>query len=135
MITGVTEHKIEDVRLSDILIQHAGGGTRLDAARQLEEKEKEYPEPNMFGNTPAHGLLIRHAENIEIWNWKVIAAVQDARPCFRLDDVEGADFSNVRTDRPSNTPVFVLENVKDFSLRHCHSLPDTQISEANHKEL
>jgi hypothetical protein len=35
----------------------------MDAARR--QKEKDYPEPNMFGNTPAHGLLIRHAAGIE----------------------------------------------------------------------
>jgi polygalacturonase len=135
MITGVPNHKIDNVRLSNILIQHAGGGTKLDAARQLEEKEKEYPEPNMFGNTPAHGLLIRHAEDIEISNWRVIAAAQDARPCFRLDGVERVDFSNIKANRAVNTPVFILDHVKNVSVVQCNSLPDTEIAEADHKEL
>jgi hypothetical protein len=42
--------------MSDIMIVHSGGGTKDDAQRQLAEKEKEYPEPNMFGTTPAHGF-------------------------------------------------------------------------------
>jgi len=135
MITGVPNHRIENVRLSNILIQHAGGGTKLDAARQLGEEEKAYPEPNMFGNTPAHGLLIRHAEGIEISNWKVIAAVEDARPCFRLEDVERVDFSNIKTDRVANTPLFILVRVKEFSVAQCNSLPDVEIAEVDHREL
>jgi polygalacturonase len=60
MITGIPNHRIEDVKISNVLVQHPGGGTREDAAGRLEEKEKEYPEPTMFGTTPAHGMLIRH---------------------------------------------------------------------------
>jgi polygalacturonase len=135
MIVGIPSHKIENVRLSNILLQHSGGGTKIDAARQLEEKEKEYPELNMFGNTPAHGLLIRHAEGVEISNYKVIAAAEDARPCFLLDGVERVDFLNIKTDRAANTPVFILDKVKNFSVAECKSLPDTKITEADHEEL
>jgi hypothetical protein len=135
MIAGIPNHKIENVKFSNILLQHSGGGTRIDAARQWEEKEKEYPEPNMFGNTPAFGLLIRHAEGIEISNYRVISAAEDARPCFLLEDVEHLDFLNIKTDHTSNTPMFILNNVKDFSIVQCKSLPDTHIAEANHKEL
>jgi polygalacturonase len=134
MIAGIPNHKIEDVRLSNILLEHAGGGTKKEAARRLEEKEKEYPEPNMFGNTPAHGLFVRHAEGIEVSNFKVIAT-KDARPCFLLADVEQVDFLNIKADRDAGTPVFVLDKVKDFELVKCSSLPDTRISDASHKEL
>ena len=83
MITGIPNHKIEDVKISNVLMQHPGGGTKEDADIHLEEKEKEYPEPTMFGTTPAHGLLIRHAEGIEVSDFKVVtrgerrAAVRD----------------------------------------------------------
>jgi polygalacturonase len=135
MIAGIPNHKIENVKLSNILLQHSGGGTKIDAARQLEEKEKEYPEPNMFGNTPAYGLLIRHAEGIEVSSYKVISAAEDARPCFLLEDVEHLDFLNIKTDHASKAPLFILNNVKDISVVQCKSLPDTEIAEAEHKEL
>ena len=135
MIAGIPGHRIEDVKINNVLIQHSGGGTRLDAARRLDEKEKEYPEPNMFGNTPAHGLLIRHAAGIEISDYKVIAAVKDGRPCFVLDDVERVDFSNVKTDTVPGTPAFVLKDVLDFSVTRCKAVPDTRIAEAKHTEL
>jgi polygalacturonase len=135
MIAGIPGHRVEDIKISNVLIQHSGGGTKMDAARRLEEKEKEYPEPNMFGNTPAHGLLIRHAADIEVSDYKVIAAVSDARPCFVLDDVERVDFSNVKTDTVPGTPAFVLRDVQDFSVTRCKAVPDTHIAEAKHTEL
>src|SRR5262249_39881089 len=134
MLAGIPNHKIENVKLSNILLTHSGGGTKDEAVRRLEEREKEYPEPNMFGNTPAHGLFIRHAEGIEVSGYKVIAP-QDARPCFALVDVERVDCLNVKTDRTANRPVFVLDDVKHFSITKCLSLPDTQIAEAQHREL
>ena len=134
MIAGIPNHKIENVKLSNILLKHSGGGTKDEATRQLEEKEKEYPEPNMFGNTPAHGLFVRHTKDVEVSNYKVIAP-KDSRPCFFLVDVERVDFLNIKTDRAANTPVFILDRVKDFNVVKCTSLPDTQIAEANHKEL
>jgi hypothetical protein len=89
----------------------------------------------MFGNTPAHGLLIRHAAGIEISDYKVMVAVSDARPCFLLDDVERVDFSNVKTDSVPGTPTFVLKGVQDFSVTRCKAVPDTRIAEAKHTEL
>ncbi len=135
MITGIPDHRVEDIKISNVVIQHAGGGTGIDAARSVEEKEREYPEPNMFGNTPAHGFLIRHAAGIEIHGCKVIAAAADARPCFLLDDVAQVDFSNVKRDVPPGTPTFMLKDVKEFSVTGCNAVPDTRIVEAKHREL
>jgi len=134
MISGIPNHRIEHIRLNNILLKHSGGGTRYEAVRQLEEKANEYPEPNMFGNTPAHGLLVRHAENVEVSDYKVIAPA-DARPCFFLADIEGIDFFNIKTIRTAEAPVFILDRVQDFSVTRCVSVPDTQLAEAGHKEL
>ena len=134
IISGIPNHKIEDVRLSNILVKHSGGGTKYEAARRVEEKEKEYPEPNMFGNTPAHGLFVRHAKGVEVSNYKVVAAT-DARPCFFLSDVEGADFFNIQANRTQDVPLFVLNEVKEFKVAGCPSLANTQIGEAGYQEL
>jgi polygalacturonase len=135
IIAGIPDHKIEDVKISNILVEHPGGGTKEDAAIQFEEKEKGYPEPTMFGTTPAHGLVVRHGEGIEVSDFKVVSRAADARPCFVLDDVEHVDFSNIQPDRAPNTPVFVLNDVRDFSVVKCKSLADTEVAEAKHKEL
>ena len=135
IITGIPDHKIESLSLSNILIQHSGGGTKIDAARTLEEKERDYPETDMFGNTPAHGFFIRHVEDMEINNCKVTSSAKDARPCFVLNDVEGADFFDIKTDPVANTPLFILDNAKDVRVGNCNSLPDLEIAEAKHREL
>jgi polygalacturonase len=135
MIAGIPNHRIEDIKISNVLVQHSGGGTQIDAILQLEEKEKEYPEPNMFGNTPAHGLLIRHAKGIEISDYKVITAAKDTRPCFLLDDVAHAHFSNIKADPPLDTHLFVLNNVEDFDVVNCKSLADTHVAQTQHTKL
>lgn len=89
----------------------------------------------MFGATPAHGLLIRHAQGIEVSDFKVITAATEARPCFLLEDVERADFLSVKPGRQNTSPVFVLDNVADFRVASCEGVPDTQVPEAKHKEL
>ena len=134
MIAGIPGHRIEDLKLSNILLKHPGGGTKKEAVRHLDENEKEYPEVDMFGNTPAHGFFIRHAKGVELSNCKVIAS-KDARPCFFLVDVEQVDFVNVKTERAADTPVFVLDQVKGFRVVNCAPLADTQIADAKQLEL
>ena len=135
MIAGIPNHRIEDIKLTNILCQHAGGGTKIDAGRHLEEEEKEYPEPTMFGNTPAHGFFIRHAEGIEVRNCKVIASTKDARPCFVLNDAERIEFSNIKADQSSGAPLFILDGAKAIKIEKCNSLPDTEIAATKHEEL
>src|SRR5215831_2215424 len=135
MIAGVPGHKIEDVKISNILIQHSGGGTQKDAALQLGEKEKEYPEPNMFGTTPAHAFYIRHARRIEISNFKIVAEGKEERPCFVLEDVEGVEFSSIKFPESQQGPKFVLAGVKDFAIVDSRPLPDTEFKESAHQEI
>jgi polygalacturonase len=135
MITGIPNHDIEDVKIGNVLVEHPGGGTAKDAAIQLEEKEKEYPEPTMFGVTPAHGFLIRHAKGIEISDFKVVAEAADARPLVIVDHAENIDFFNLKASPGANAPMFVLGDVKDFRASKCSPVADTQIAETKHKEL
>jgi polygalacturonase len=133
IISGIPGHEIEDIKLSNILIQHQGG--QADTPLQLAEKEKDYPEPSMFGTTPAHGFFIRHAKGIEINDVEIQCAKEDARPAFVLDDVSRADFFHVTAPRVQGKPVIVLNNVKDFSVSRSKPVPDSGIESAERKEL
>ena len=135
MIAGIAGHPIEDVKISNILIQHPGGGTRKDAALQLPEKEKEYPEPTMFGTTPAHAFFIRHAKSIEISDFKILTQDKEERPCFILEDTDGVEFTNIKFPEGQQTPRFVLADVKNFSVQRSPSVPDTEIKEAKRQEI
>jgi len=135
MIVGIPDHRIEDVKISDVLIQHAGGGTKQQAATHIEEKEKTYPEPTMFGATPAHGILVRHASGIEISDYRVITESPDARPSVLLDDVSHVDVCNLKSPKATDSPLIVLHNVRDFTLERSKGLADTRIADTKHQEL
>ncbi len=135
IISGIPGHPIEDVKISNIYVQHQGGGTRETAAIDPPENENAYPEPTMFGAMPSHGLYIRHARNIEVSDIEIAPMKEDFRPAFALNDVQGASFSHVKIPHTAGVPSFDLKNVLDFSVDRSKPLPDTQIDRADQKTL
>jgi len=135
LIAGIPGHYIEDIRLSNILVLHQGGGTKEDAAIQPAELENVYPDPNRFGPLPAHGFFIRHAKRIEIRDVEVRPMKPDMRPGFVLDDVQGAELIHVKLPRNPETPSVMLKNVKDFSITQSQPLADAQVESAEQKTL
>jgi polygalacturonase len=126
IISGVPGHDIEDVTIRDVHIYAQGGGTQQQAATQPAEKEDAYPEPNMFGDTPAYGFFIRHVTGIQISDVSLHLAGEDARPAFVLDDVKQADLFRVRVPSVGSRPAIVLKNVRGFTAAACPGLPDTR---------
>jgi polygalacturonase len=135
IIAGLPGNDIEDVKLSNIRIYMQGGGTKEQAALVPEERETNYPEPSMFGDTPAYGFFIRHAKGIELNNVEVSYMKQDQRPAFVLEDVKLADFFHVKSQPTPNTPAFVLKDVTDFSVLQSRPVPDTRLARVEHKAL
>jgi len=135
ILAGIPGHPIEDVKVSDVMIVHHGGGTQSDAQLQLAEKEKEYPEPSMFGTTPAHGFFIRHARGVEMSGIKIQHAGEDLRPAFVIGDVEGADFGRIRVQSTAGVPTFALNSVREFSVWHSKPVPDTELAVVEKKEM
>ena len=135
IVAGIPGHPIEDVKFSDIVIVHPGGGTKEDAQRQVPEKEKDYPEPNMFGVTPAHGFFIRHARGVEMNGVKIEHASEDLRPAFVIEDVQGAEFGRIKTKVTAGVPTFMLRQVRDFSVFRSKPVPDTELAEAEKQEI
>jgi polygalacturonase len=132
IVAGIPGHPIEDVKLSDVILVNGGGGTSEDARREIPEKEKEYPEPDMFGTTPGHGFFVRHARGLEMNGVKIQAASNEARPAFVLEDVEGAEFGRIKI--PAG-PAFALKQVKDFSVFRSKPVPDTELALVETKEI
>jgi len=135
IITGIPGHRIEDVRLSNIVVEHKGGGTREQASIRVPEKEAEYPDPDMFGPMPAHGFFIRHVRGIEVDGIKIIAASRDGRPAFVLEDVENAGFTRTQLPVAAGVPLFVLRQVEQFRLRDSAPVPDTTLDRVAQKEI
>lgn len=86
-LAGLPDHPIEDVRLSDIHLTYGGGGTAEDAGRTVPELPHAYPEPSMFGISPAHGLYARHVRGLTLERVTLATETPDARPDIVLDDV------------------------------------------------
>jgi polygalacturonase len=126
ILAGVEGHPVEDVKISDVLLRQAGGGTSELAKRQPPTAETSYPEPTMFGDLPATGFFIRHARNIEMSNVEIQTAAADERPAVWLQDVAGADFFRMRL--PPG-PAYALDRVAQFRSFGCRSMPDLSFDE------
>jgi hypothetical protein len=105
----------------------SGGGTKSDAQRAVREEEKKYPEPTMFGTTPAHGFFVRHVCGLEMDGIKIEHTNQDGRPVFVLDDVDGADLGRIKAASDAGVPASSLNQVRDFSVVRSKPVADTDI--------
>ena len=134
ILSGIPGHNIEDVKLSNIYIETAGGGTVEDAKVQPPELENSYPEPGRFGQMPSSGFFLRHMRNLEMSHVEVANATPDARPAFHLSDVERADFFAVTAPRGADG-AFALHNVKDLRVGWSRAAADTTQATIDHKAL
>ncbi len=80
LIMGLPGHEIENVHLENIRLSYGGGGTEEDAARDPGDLADAYPEPSMFGRTPAFGLWTRHVRGLSLRNVEMTTTSPDARP-------------------------------------------------------
>lgn len=135
IIAGLAESPIEDVRLSNIRIHYKGGGTRDDAAREVPENEKNYPEPSMFGTIPAYGFYIRHARGVTFNNVEVSFEKPEMRPAFMLDDVKSVEFFRTNAQLSTGAKMFVLRNVSDFSTSQSRNVDDAKLERVEQKRF
>ncbi|HEY2468535.1 MAG TPA: glycoside hydrolase family 28 protein [Terracidiphilus sp.] len=135
IIAGVTDHPIEDLKISDVYLQQVGGAGAEMAAIQPTENAEKYPEPTMFGDLPATGIYARHAKNVEISNVEIATENADARPAFCFDDVAGADLFRIRFPQRAQSNQFRLKSVSDFRLFGCQHYPDAKEERANDKTI
>ena len=92
-ITGLTDNKVSDILLQDIEIVCPGRATKgmaympLSRLKDVPEQAGAYPEFSMFGELPAWGLYVRHADGIRLDNVRLRLKDSDFRPAVVLDDV------------------------------------------------
>ncbi len=135
MISGIPEHPITDLKISNIYLHHQGGGTAEMAALQPPEKETEYPDPHMFGPLPANGFYIRHVNNIELTNVEIAYASPDVRPAFVLDTVTDADLFRIKLPSDSHQPAFRLHKVVNFRVFGSPKIKDKEIPATESEEF
>ncbi len=134
ILSGIPGYAIEDVKLSGIYIEAAGGAPAEAAQARPAELENHYPEPTMFGTIPASGFFLRHVRNVEMSHVEIANAAPDARPAFYLTGVERADFFAVTAPRGKNG-AFALDRVKDFRIGWSRAAADAVLPAADGKTL
>nr|WP_315151053.1 glycosyl hydrolase family 28 protein [uncultured Flavobacterium sp.] len=93
-IVGLEGYAIENVTLENIEINYPGRASKamayipLNRLNQVPEAAKDYPEFSMFGELPAYGFYVRHANGIRMKNIKLTLEDDDFRPAFVFDDVQ-----------------------------------------------
>jgi polygalacturonase len=134
IISGIPDYPILDLKLSNIYIQHQGGGTPEQAKIVLPEAIEKYPDPHMFGPvSPSQGFFLRHINNLEMSHVEVQPAASDARPSFYLDSINRADF--IAVTAPTTPPAFALSKVTDLRILLSRAAKDTQLESVDQKVI
>jgi polygalacturonase len=132
ILSGIPEVPIRDVKISNVYIQHQGGGSADDARIVLPEDADKYPDPGMFGPaTPSQGFFLRHVTNLEMSHVEIQPATPDQRPSFYLEGVTRADF--IAVTAPTSPPAFALNKVTDLRILLSRAAKDTQLGSVDHK--
>ncbi len=119
-ITGLPDHEIENVTLSNIRISVPGGGTEQDAREAVPEKPEAYPECTMFGTLPAYGFYCRHVRGLRLRNVQLTCRQPDMRPAVVFDDVQRAEIEALDARCMKNgSPLVRLTQAKKVFIRGC----------------
>ena len=106
--TGNPGQNVNGISLRDIVIRSMGTGTSEYAKKPVPERPDAYAQNNMYGYTlPAHGLYVRHAENLTLENIQLYADAPDVRPAMILEDVSNVRLNNFQGDNPSGELPFM----------------------------
>jgi hypothetical protein len=121
-ITGLPGHPVGNVSLKNITITFAGGGRRdvaevpLDRLSGIPEQSERYPEFSMFGELPAWGLYVRHAQEVTLENVVLRAVNHDFRSAMVFDDAQKVTLNAVHIEGVGDNPVIVTKDVGAIKL-------------------
>ena len=123
-ITGLPDHAIENVSLSNIKLSFEGGGTKEDASREIPEKARSYPESTMFGTLPAYGFFCRHVKGLKFTNVQLQTATPDKRHAIVCEDVQDVSIDGLDCDySPGGEATIRLKDARGVLVRGCR--PET----------
>ena len=125
-ITGIPGFPVEDVKFSDIYVEHVGGGTAEQAKIEVPEKADSYPEPGMLGVLPAHGFYFRHVNRLEMSHVEIQPKAPDARAAIYTEDVNRADFFAITA--PSKPGAFSFNKSTDVRVLMSRAAPDSTLA-------
>ncbi|MGB8601189.1 MAG: glycosyl hydrolase family 28-related protein [Rhizomicrobium sp.] len=90
LIAGLPDSPVTDLVLEDIELKFRAGIVALPV-QPLPELADAYPEPSMFGPTPAWGLYMRHVRNVSLSGITLHTDAAETRPRILGDNVTTTD--------------------------------------------
>lgn len=128
-ISGIPGHKVSDITLENIEIAYSANAKEYiafsnpDSLESIPEKTGDYPEFSMFGELPAWGFYVRHADGVKMKNVKLSSTGPEFRAACVFDDMDGLELDGVKISRAASLPVILLNKVTRSSFKHME-LPD-----------
>jgi polygalacturonase len=86
-VKGGVTYKLKNLTFTNVKITNKGGMGNVPA--DPPEYVGQYPDPNLWGNMPAYGLFIRHADGVTLTNSTPLVVGGDARQGVVQRDVTG----------------------------------------------
>jgi polygalacturonase len=133
ILSGIPGYPIEDIKISNVYMQHKGGADAEQARIVPPEQIDQYPDPGMFGPMPAQGFFLRHVRNLEMSHVEIAPRANDGRPSFVLEDVTRADF--IAVTAPTEPAAFLLRSAKDVRINLSRAAKDAAFDIATNKLL
>jgi hypothetical protein len=134
-ISGIPGHDIEDVHIHNLRLIYPGGGKGSWTRREPWEEVKGYPDPTRFGGEPSYGFYIRHVDGLELIDIDMNTKAADVRPPFFATDVKHLYLEHVTANRAANTPMFMLQSVKDFTTVRVSGVTDMHLDDVGREDF
>ncbi len=113
-ITAIPGSYVENVILSDIIVNMKGVADEKLAEKVPAEMIDSYPDAHMWKDLPASSFFVRHVKNIDFSNIKCNLDAIDARPLFIFDDAKDVRISGLVSDsNVSGNAAVRLSNVEN----------------------
>jgi polygalacturonase len=128
ILSGIPGHPLEDIKISNLYMQHKGGGSAEQVKVIPPEQVEKYPDPGVFGSMPSQGFFLRHIRNLEMSHVEIAPMSPDARPSFVLADVDRADFLAITA--PTTPKAFALRSARDIRVHLSRAANDAVIDNA-----
>jgi hypothetical protein len=123
-IHGIPGHPVEDVSLDSVSLSYEGGGLAEWITDRVPDETHigHYPEAQMFGRLPAHGLYCRHVRGLRLTDVSMGCLAADARPMLVCDDVADLTLRRVNAaTAPASAPLMWFLGVRGAALRDCRA--------------
>jgi polygalacturonase len=134
MVMGIPGHPVSGVTFDNIKMKVRGGATHEQSFIEVPENEEGYPDPMYFGELPAHGFFVRHAEKLQLTNIDISFNNDDYRPAIILEDVRGGLLENVKTSEEKGFPTAIFKQVEDVNVVRFNAFEDEWIERVKHEK-